>query len=55
MVTDTGFVGSMGTTGDGNDNAFIESIRGKPMQVGLPSHNKWQKRLHLPNARLPGF
>jgi transposase InsO family protein len=39
----------MGTTGDGYDNAMIESFWGT-MQVELLDTKKWRTRLELANA-----
>ncbi len=44
-----GLVGSMGTIGDGYDNAMIESFWGT-MQVELLNRRKWKTRLQLANA-----
>lgn len=48
-VRDAGLVGSMGTIGDGYDNAMIESFWGT-MQVELLNRKKWRTRLELANA-----
>lgn len=48
-VRQEGLVGSMGTIGDGYDNAMIESFWGT-MQVELLNRKKWRTRLELANA-----
>ena len=48
-LTQAGLVGSMGTIGDGYDNAMIESFWGK-MQVELLDRQKWCTRTELANA-----
>ncbi|GAA4285197.1 hypothetical protein GCM10022261_27280 [Brevibacterium daeguense] len=48
-IRDAGLVGSMGTIGDGYDNAMIESFWGT-MQVELLNRKKWKTRLQLANA-----
>jgi transposase InsO family protein len=48
-IRDAGLVGSMGTIGDGYDNAMIESFWGT-MQVELLDRKKWRTRLELANA-----
>jgi len=48
-IREAGLVGSMGTIGDGYDNAMIESFWGT-MQVELLNRKKWLTRLELANA-----
>jgi putative transposase len=48
-IREAGLVGSMGTIGDGYDNAMIESFWGT-MQVELLNRKKWRTRLELANA-----
>ena len=48
-LKDAGLVGSMGTIGDGYDNAVIESFWGT-MQVELLNQKKWRTRIELANA-----
>lgn len=48
-IRDAGLVGSMGTIGDGYENAMIESFWGT-MQVELLNRKKWRTRLELANA-----
>jgi len=48
-VKDAGLVGSMGTIGDGYDNAMIESFW-STMQVELLNRQPWQTRIELANA-----
>lgn len=48
-LKDAGLVGSMGTIGDGYDNAMIESFWGK-MQVELLNRKNWKTRTELANA-----
>ncbi len=48
-VRESGLVGSMGTIGDGYDNAMIESFWGT-MQVELLNRREWNTRIELANA-----
>ncbi len=48
-LKEAGLVGSMGTIGDGYDNAMIESFWGK-MQVELLNRQSWKTRTELANA-----
>lgn len=48
-IKEAGLVGSMGTIGDGYDNALIESCWGK-MQVELLNRQEWITRTELANA-----
>lgn len=48
-LKDAGLVGSMGTIGDGYDNAMIESFWGT-MQVELLNRKSWKTRTELANA-----
>jgi len=48
-VKDAGLVGSMGTIGDGYDNAMIESFW-STMQVELLNRQTWRTRIELANA-----
>src|SRR5690625_7526958 len=48
-LKEAGLVGSMGTIGDGYDNAVIESFWGT-MQVELLNRKKWRTRIELANA-----
>ncbi len=48
-ITDAGLVGSMGTIGDGYDNATIESYW-RRMQIELLDRKKWKTRTELANA-----
>lgn len=48
-LKDAGLVGSMGTIGDGYDNAMIESFWGT-MQVELLNRKSWKTRTELVNA-----
>ncbi|MEZ0054384.1 transposase InsO family protein [Mycobacterium sp. MAA66] len=48
-VAQAGLVGSMGTIGDGYDNALIESFWSR-MQIELLDRKKWTTRTELANA-----
>ncbi len=48
-ITEAGLVGSMGTIGDGYDNAMIESFWSR-MQIELLDRKKWKTRTELANA-----
>ncbi len=48
-VKDAGLIGSMGTIGDGYDNAMIESFW-STMQVELLNLQTWRTRIELANA-----
>ena len=48
-IKEAGLVGSMGTIGDGYDNALIESFWGK-MQVELLNRQEWTTRTELAGA-----
>ncbi|CAM4045182.1 Integrase catalytic domain-containing protein [Nocardia ninae] len=48
-ITEAGLVGSMGTIGDGYDNAMIESYWSR-MQIELLDRKKWKTRTELVNA-----
>lgn len=48
-ITEAGLVGSMGTIGNGYDNAMIESFWNR-MQIELLDRKHWKTRTELANA-----